>query len=108
MSTSRILTEKEDVVHWLVHGKPGSRIIYFTGFLGPSAPNAVRGLAALLYHASTQGKVHLLQRRIAKGKFEYIAEKRSIERERFGWNFNPTRVRNPGQFRVPITVNKGS
>lgn len=108
MSTPRIMTEPEDVSHWLVHGKPGSRIVYYTGFLGPDlyVPRPSRGPeqsaiagAWILYEAAKQRRVHLVQRRIAKGKFEYIAEKRPAERERFGWTFNPTRVAGPQRFR---------
>lgn len=106
MQTSRKLFGTDDVKHWLVHGKPGSRIVYYTGFLATDLairPDTMRGhavkseviaTAKLLREAARLEKVHLFQKRVGPGTFEYIAERRHVDRPHFEYKMGE------GTFRV--------
>ena len=73
--------------YWLAHGAPGSRFVYYTGFLGrdrfvvnwrDGRPHVrlvepLHSLALKVMDACEQGYVTLVQHRIAPEVFEYIA-----------------------------------
>lgn len=82
---------------WLVHGYPGSQIVYHQGHLAYDREGMVNlkhegrhlhdhfvhqffepqhTLGAEVYRAAQQGRVWLFQRRLDKNVFDYIAQKR--------------------------------
>ena len=66
---------------WLASANPGERITYLTGFLGKSLGDGKDpSLAALVALQSStygaRGRVCLVQRRLGRNHFEYIAVKR--------------------------------
>jgi hypothetical protein len=77
-------TEFED---WLKEAQPGDRIAYATGMLAASIdwafqandPNAVAlsRLQETTWRSYADRKTHLVQRRVAPSKCEYIAERAS-------------------------------
>ena len=92
---SEYCTSKKEFLTWLIDARPGDRCIYYVGFLGTTLnligrcalheagydyhrrPHESSGNTALWYKVR-EPAVDLVQKRLNKGVYAYIAQKRTL------------------------------
>jgi hypothetical protein len=78
---------EQDFKEWVATAAPGQRLCYHAGYLPRdkhwdlSRPSKIASVAAAALKAFHAGRVHLVQRRIGPGVFQYLAEKRPRARK---------------------------
>lgn len=68
----------DDIKHWLVFSKPGDKLVYHTGLLVTDrVGRIIPDVAEYLRYLSDIGKVHLVQKKLKNGVYDYLAVKAS-------------------------------
>jgi hypothetical protein len=67
--------DRKNFLAWMKSAKPGAIIVYFTGDLARArdSDGQLDGLARAALRAADTGQVHLTQRRLWGGRYEYRA-----------------------------------